>query len=102
MDNYWDSFECQIQCEEVYTEEPDLSELEEIMIEIITAKEANLVTGILPKENFEVIKPKLDELASKAQIELSYHPADKDPNKIYFKCLTTDTVLPIEIGRAHV
>lgn len=29
MDNYWDSFECQIQCEEVYTEEPDLSELEE-------------------------------------------------------------------------
>ena len=29
MDNYWDSFDCQIQCEDVYTEEPDTSELEE-------------------------------------------------------------------------
>lgn len=29
MNDYWDSFDCQIQCEEVYAEEPDLSELEE-------------------------------------------------------------------------
>lgn len=24
MDNYWDSFDCEVQCEEVYTEDPDL------------------------------------------------------------------------------
>lgn len=23
MGNYWDSFDCEIQCEEVYTEDPD-------------------------------------------------------------------------------
>lgn len=65
------------------------------MIEIVTSKEANLVTVILPKENFEAIKPKLNELVSKAQIELSYRPAEKDPDRIYLKCLTTDAALPI-------
>lgn len=29
MNSYWDSFDCEIQCEEVYTEEPDLSEIKE-------------------------------------------------------------------------
>lgn len=24
MENYWDSFDCQVQCEEVYTEDPDM------------------------------------------------------------------------------
>lgn len=24
MDNYWDSFDCEVQCEEVYTEDPDI------------------------------------------------------------------------------
>lgn len=26
MEHYWDSFDCQVQCEEVYTEEPCLTE----------------------------------------------------------------------------
>ena len=67
-----------------------ISNKEEIMIEIIASKEANLLTGIMPKENFEAIKPQLDELVNKAQIELTYHPADMDPNRICIECLATD------------
>ena len=65
------------------------------MIEIVTAKEANLVTGILSNEDFDAIKPQLYELVATAQIELSHHPADKDPKKVYVKCLTTDAALPV-------
>ena len=67
---------------------------EEIMIKIIATKDANTLTDIMPKKNFEAIKPQLDELVNKAQIELTYRPTDKDPNRIYIKCLTTDTVKP--------
>ena len=28
MGNYWDSFDCEVQCEEMYSEEYDLSDLE--------------------------------------------------------------------------
>lgn len=34
--NYWDSFDCQIQCEEVYHEEPS-----EIMNDILTQEDDN-------------------------------------------------------------
>ena len=29
MDNYWDSFDCQIQCEEVYTKNLSILDLED-------------------------------------------------------------------------
>ena len=29
MENYWDSFDCEVQCEEMYSEEYDLSDLED-------------------------------------------------------------------------
>lgn len=29
MDDYWDSFDCQVQCEEAYAQEPDTGEWED-------------------------------------------------------------------------
>lgn len=29
MKNYWDSFDCQVQCEEVYTEEPVIADAQD-------------------------------------------------------------------------
>lgn len=49
---------------------------------------------VLPKNYFNVILPRLQELEQQAKIELKYrtYKFDVDPNNVYVKCLAVSSV----------